>query len=557
MKLVGVRIDNYKSFGENDNFLYVNNLNTVIGKNESGKSNLLEVLEDVGCVGVSDDKLFEKNNRKSDKDVKVELFFETRENEKFMYGNYQGKVSVILEGKDIYTINNEFGKYVVNLDEYKEILNKILVLKDEVPIKKPENVDKMEKIIEGFRKVDQEIFVEPQFYSEWVSKLKEIKNDKILELLNLFDKMISVLDNVYLNFPNFITIENIDLKNQYSISELKDELEEYNTDSILYQFFNICGIDSKKLIEVMEKGESTKIRECEENIQKLINDNFVKKFTEFYSQESLIIAIDVKSESLDFMIKSTDGAYLSYSERSNGFKWYVSIFIQLLYKKKVSGINTSHILLLDEPGVFLHANAQRELRNLLSELSKKEEQIIYTTHSPFMVDKDDWLSIRALIKDDNGYSHIYNKITNIPTNEKSRYDTIAPILYALGCKETYDIGPSSKEINIITEGITDYYCLIGYSKSINKKIPYKIIPSNGANDIKPIAEILFGWGCEFVILLDQDSKGRSIYQSMKDTYSPFIDKVIFANSSKKCDTEVNFEIENVFSENDREKFRIQ
>lgn len=554
MKLIGVKINNYKSFGEEENYLYVNNLNTVIGKNESGKSNLLDALADIGYIGISDNKLFEKNNRKSEKDVKIELFFETKENENFLYDNYKGKVSVILEDKDTYKINEEFGEYIVNLKEYKEILEEILILKDEVPIRKPENRKKMLIIIEGFEKVKEEIFVKPEFYDSFVNTLKATKDEKILKLLELFETMIGRLDNIYLNFPNFVKIENVDLKNRYTISELKEELEEYNDRSILYQLFNICEIDSKKLISVMEKKESTKIRECEEDIQRLIEENFIKKFKQFYLQETLKIAIDVKSDSLDIMIKSTSGAYLDYTERSNGFKWYVSIFIQLLYKNKSSGTMTSHILLLDEPGVYLHANAQRELRNLLSDLSKNEEQIIYTTHSPFMIDKEDLLSIRALIKDDDGYSHIHNKITTIPTNEKSRYDTITPILYALGCDAAYDMGPSDSECNIITEGITDYYCLIGYSESTDNKMKYKIIPSNGANDVTSIAAILFGWGCNFVILLDQDDKGRSIYQSLEDTNSPFIDKVIFANSSKTCDKSINFEIENIFSDEDREKF---
>lgn len=556
MKLIGVNINNYKSFGEHENFLYVNNLNVIIGKNESGKSNLLDALADIGCIGLSDSKLFERNNKKSEKDVKIELFFEIKENETFLYGNYKGKVTIILEDKDVYKINKEFGEYIVNLNEYKEILEKILVLKEKVPINKPENRNKMLTIIERIENVNEKIFVKPDFYNNFIKTMKATKDEQIIELIELFETMECILENIYLNFPNFVKIENTDLKNRYTISELKEELENYNDDSILYQLFGICDINSKELINVMEKKESTKIRECEETIQKLIDEKFINKFKEFYSQESLKIAIDIRPDSLDIMLKSTNGAYLDYSERSNGFKWYISIFIQLLYKRKISNIGGSHILLLDEPGVYLHANAQKELRNLLSELSKNNEQIIYTTHSPFMIDKNDLLAIRALIKDDDGYSHIHNKITTIPNNQKSRYDTLTPILYALGCDTIYEIGPSNSKINIITEGITDYYCLIGYNDNIDNKIieEYNIIPSNGANDVISIASILFGWGCNFIILLDQDDKGRSVYKSLKDTNSLFLDKVIFVNSTKHCDNDIRFEIENLFSEDDRKKF---
>ena len=83
LKLIKVKIDNYKSFGESQNVLYVNDLNTVIGKNESGKSNLIDLLEAVGYIGASDDEIFMKNNKKSEKPVKVKLVYETQENEDF------------------------------------------------------------------------------------------------------------------------------------------------------------------------------------------------------------------------------------------------------------------------------------------------------------------------------------------------------------------------------------------------------------------------------------------------------------------------------------------
>lgn len=553
MKLVGVKFVNYKSFGEEDNFLYVNNLNTIIGKNESGKSNLLEGLCDIPYIDMPNEKMFQKNNRKNDRDMKIELNFETIESEQFHYGNFKGKVLISYEKNGVYCINEEFGKYIINLDEYKKIINQIHIILKEAPINSAEAKEKVKGIINKFENVDKFIYIEPDYYDKFIKQLNSTKIPKILELVQLFEDMGNLLRNIYLAFPNFIKIENVDLKNTYTISELKEELEEYNFDSILYQFFEICGIDSKKLIRTMEEGEITKIRTCEEEIQKLIEKNFVEVFNEFYSQEKLKIIVDVKNDRFDIIIKTTDGAYLKYTERSNGFKWYVSIFIQLKYKKKSFG---NCILLLDEPGVYLHANAQSELKKFLTELSDTKYQIIYTTHSPFMLDKDDLLSIRALIKDDNGISHIYNKITTIPQQEKSKYETITPVLYALGCERAHSLGPSNSKINIITEGVTDYCYILGYYESIDNENPYNIIPSNGANDVIAISLILFGWGNDFIILLDQDKKGKSIYQSLKDSNSLFLDRVIFVDSSKEIKDDSTYEIENLFSKEDLEKFGI-
>lgn len=262
----------------------------------------------------------------------------------------------------------------------------------------------------------------------------------------------------------------------------------------------------------------------------------------------------MKKDCFEIMLKTTDGAYLDYTERSNGLKWYVSIFIQLLYKKKHTKEFSSYILLLDEPGVYLHANAQKELRKLMGSLMGSGNQIVYTTHSPFMIDKDDLLSIRALVKDDNGYTHIYNKVTEIPIEAKSRYETITPLLYALGCEGAYDIEPSHSMCNIITEGVTDFYCLVGYKECLKEDLQYKIIPSNGGDDIPAIANILFGWGYEFVILLDHDKKGEDVYKKLKAKNSPFLDKVLFVNGEKEYDKNIKFEIEDVFSDGDKTKF---
>ncbi len=214
---------------------------------------------------------------------------------------------------------------------------------------------------------------------------------------------------------------------------------------------------------------------------------------------------------------------------------------------------------MDEPGVYLHANAQKEILKLFSNSLKNNlnrSQIIYTTHSPFMIDTNSIQDVRSVIKDENGFSHIYNKITTIPTASKSTYDTITPLTNALGLNLNYNIGPTFNKKNIIVEGISDYFYLLGYYKSKNiTEIP-NIIPSTGADNVPNIASILFGWNCDFNILLDQDSKGHSIYDSINDSKQPFLDKLIFVDSNIKKEPKKNFEIENLFSAKDKSKFEI-
>ena len=67
---------------------------------------------------------------------------------------------------------------------------------------------------------------------------------------------------------------------------------------------------------------------------------------------------------------------------------------------------------------------------------------------------------------------------------------------------------------------------------------------------------MFGWNCDFNILLDQDDKGRSVYDSINDSKQPFSDKLIFIDGNFEKILGNDFEIENLFSTNDQLKFGI-
>lgn len=54
MKLKSIKIENYKSFGNENNTLILENINTVIGKNESGKTNLIDCLSKIDLTGIND-----------------------------------------------------------------------------------------------------------------------------------------------------------------------------------------------------------------------------------------------------------------------------------------------------------------------------------------------------------------------------------------------------------------------------------------------------------------------------------------------------------------------
>jgi len=74
-----------------------------------------------------------------------------------------------------------------------------------------------------------------------------------------------------------------------------------------------------------------------------------------------------------------------FSERSAGFVWFFSFLVKFAQVKK-----REHpvILVLDEPGLSLHGRAQGDLLRFIDEKLAPFHQVIYSTHSPFMIPPD-------------------------------------------------------------------------------------------------------------------------------------------------------------------------
>ena len=82
-----------------------------------------------------------------------------------------------------------------------------------------------------------------------------------------------------------------------------------------------------------------------------------------------------------------------FSERSSGFVWFFSFLVKFAQVKNAGG---PVILLLDEPGLSLHGKAQGDLLRFIDEKLAPFHQVIYSTHSPFMVPADELRRVRIV-----------------------------------------------------------------------------------------------------------------------------------------------------------------
>lgn len=136
--------------------------------------------------------------------------------------------------------------------------------------------------------------------------------------------------------------------------------------------------------------------------------------------------------------------------------------------KKIHGDDL--IVLLDEPGLSLHAKAQGDLLRYINEKLKPSHQVIYTTHSPFMVPSDDLLSVRTVEDvvrtNDRADPEILGTKVRDDVLGTDR-DTLFPLQGALGYEitQTLFVGPNS----LLVEGPSDLLYLTAFSNELRHR----------------------------------------------------------------------------------------
>ena len=110
------------------------------------------------------------------------------------------------------------------------------------------------------------------------------------------------------------------------------------------------------------------------------------------------LRVNGKTMHIDFSDATT--VYDTPKSRSLGFLWYLSFYINFLAATNEAKTN-EFIFLLDEPGLHLHPAGQKDLTTLLEDLAQKN-QLIYTTHSPFMINRSNPQRVRLVTKDQKG-----------------------------------------------------------------------------------------------------------------------------------------------------------
>lgn len=193
---------------------------------------------------------------------------------------------------------------------------------------------------------------------------------------------------------------------------------------------------------------------------------------------------------------------VSFDDRSAGFVWFFSFLIWFNYLQKVED---NLVILLDEPGLTLHAKAQGDLIRYFKEKIIPKFQLVYTTHSPFMLDFLDILSARTVedVTDEN--ENILG--TKVGSKVLSKdCDTTFPLQAAFGydITQTLFIGKNT----LLVEGPSDILYLTYFSERLQElgqnglSKDWTICPSGGIDKIQSFVSLFGGNALKIVTLTD-------------------------------------------------------
>ena len=559
LTLKEVKIAKYKSYLETQVVSIENKITTLVGKNESGKTAFLEAIAKFNY--------FEKDP-KFQFDVTAdyprnELKKYQRENEpieviKCTFEISDELLQEISEelGTDIFkTKSFSYGmKYDGSASWYNLSANEELFLKNYIKDSTltPEATEEL-KGIKSFKALET-LFGTTQ--NEEIKKLYQELKKEYIDKAYKWDNIIQgYIAQNYLkpNFPKFWYFdEYFSLPSRVNINRLQSNqidaeltAEALKTSKAL---FELAGIDIAKLVNA--STFETFIAELEATSNEITDQIF-----EYWStNENLEIKFEIETvknpqnpnvieKVLDIRVRNTrHRVSLPLKNRSKGFNWFFSFIVW--FSKIQSDGNKNFILLLDEPGLNLHASAQADLLRYIEDLAK-EYQVIYTTHSPFMIDSNHLERVRTVYDSDAG------SIISSAIQEKDP-DTLFPLQAALG----YDIAQNlfiSKN-NLLVEGPADllYLTIISSILESEKREGLKdsitIVPIGGMDKVASFISLLRGSKLNIVCLLDSfsDQKGKQRIDDLikikiiKDRNVRYFDEFV-KTTNGKADIEDLFE----------------
>lgn len=269
---------------------------------------------------------------------------------------------------------------------------------------------------------------------------------------------------------------------------------------------NLCkvaGLSTQKIKELASSPETSTRRSYEDHYHRSVTGGI----NEYWTQQTYNVEFRIEKETLSLAI--SDSSYsprIPPSDRSEGFQWYLSFYCALIAESTTDPT----VLLLDNPGLELHSDGQRDIKRFLEE-KMTSTQIIYATHSPAMIDINSLEQVRKveLMKDLEG-----TKISELNI-APGGLDLLEPVRSAVGARLVDSL--IVNDYNVLVEGAADKPILDGAFIVFLQQKTRKILVNGSVAERKFLPTFYQQIGLPFLVCLDADSSGRGMTADLKNS----------------------------------------
>lgn len=450
MILKNIYIEDYKSI-KNIDWKFDSNLLCLVGQNESGKSNLLEIfkfLEFEYKLNYLKDTNRSSQKYLSQKTPKIQYFFQISESDFLVLGQLLRTPNLRNSGLFQKIIAKQFDTLCIDFSSDSGIGLDIIFQNTINNSIKPESI------------------------------LKNYNSHDVI--VNLYSQIRPLLSNIlYVNESQ---------KNLYSDSIAL--IRQNKSKSLLVKLLNLAGVENMSMLP----DQKVALRPFIKRININLNKNFVQKF--YKQDKSIKFNFVLDGEEVYLEVEDHTEAVYSMDERSEGFRYYFSLLIEMALSKG----KTETIFILDEPGLKLHPSGQRDLLNYLEILSK-EHKIIYTTHSPFLINRLYPNRVKIVEKDIKNGTVFKNK--GFSKNWRPLRNSLG-----LNIKDSFYYSDKS----LIVEGPEDVLflsSLMQYFNDVNKininTDLFSFIDAGSESNLPSMVQIMIEDDRPILILIDSDS----------------------------------------------------
>ena len=516
MKLVKAKVENFRSIEDSTEF-EIGDMTCLVGKNEAGKTALLQALSilrpyedgEAGYDKVNDyPRRFLSNfgeRHPNGKAVVATTWWELSEEARQRLSAEFGEDAI--KG-GIFTIESGYGYgetiWDLPIDEAQAIKNVIGRFRPDATEKSPLKKSKtLQNLISALERIE----TRTEKQEAILTHVKAYRDD------NLFKKGIDLIKDLV---PSFLYVSHYDrMSGEISAERLISQQNSNDIekeDKIFLDFLEFSGTTLKEL-QATHRFEELNAK-CEAASSSITDQIF-----EYWSQNDAL-EVEVKfSQGLPedpapfnsgtvarARVKNTlHRASVPFSERSAGFVWFFSFLVQFAQIRKEAG---NVIILLDEPGLTLHGKAQADLLRYIEEKLLPHHQVIFSTHSPFMVPSHRLETVR-IVEDvvDRSNRRPVPRGTKVSSDVLvTDKETLFPLQGALG----YDITQSLfvGENTLLVEGPSDILYLQAFSDALKRQSRecldqrWTLCPAGSIDKIQPFVSLFGGNHLNIAVLTD-------------------------------------------------------